>query len=76
MKILTINPLLGFEDESVKGMLDDIQKFSRQLLNQEVIGKIRRARVKTLEYFFFDDGHGPSFLDFNEIARQQLAKEF
>ncbi len=75
-KILTINPLLGFEDESVKGMLDDIQKFSRQLLNQEVIGRISRARAKTVEYLFFYDGDGPSFLDFNEIARQQLTKEF
>ena len=74
--ILTINPLSGFDDTSVKGMLDDIQKFSRQLLNQEVIGKIRRARAKTLEYLFFYDGDGPSFLDFNEIARKQLVKEF
>ena len=48
----------------------------RLLLNEEVIAKIRRARAKTLEYLFFYEGHGPSFLDFNEVARQQLAKEF
>lgn len=75
-KILTISPLFGFEDASVKGMLDDIQKFSRKLLNEKVIGKIRRARAKTIEHFFFYERHGPSYKDFNEIAQRQLSKEF
>lgn len=75
-KVLTINPLFGFEDTSVKGMLDDIQKFSRQLLNKEVIGKIRRARAKTLEQFSIDESQVSFFITFDKVARQQLAKEF
>lgn len=68
-----ITPLGGFGDAQVLGMLNDIQNFARQLLNQSTIDKIGRARVKTLEVF----GESPPSVElFSEEARRQLAEEF
>lgn len=73
---LTINPCSGFGDTSVKLMLDDIQKFSRHLMNEEIINKIGRARTRTLEPFSKYASCEPSMMDFELAARQQLAQEF
>ena len=73
---LTINPCSGFGDTSVKLMLDDIQKFSRHLMNEEIISKIGRARTRTLEQFSQYGRWGPRMVDFELAARQQLAQEF
>ena len=73
---LTINPCSGFGDTSVKLMLDDIQKFSRHLMNEEIISKIGRARTRTLEQFSKYASCEPSMMDFDLAARQQLAQEF
>ena len=75
-KHLTINPCSGFGDTSIKLMLDDIQKFSRNLMNEEIINKIGRARTRTLEQFAKYVSCEPSMVDFELAARQRLAHEF
>ena len=54
-------------------MLNDIQHFARRLLNQDVIDKIGRARVKTLEVF---GETVPTTERFAQEAQTQLAEEF
>jgi hypothetical protein len=70
---LHVSPHIGFGDAEMVGMLNDIQHFARQLLNQCTIDKIGRARVKTLEAF---GNSPPSAGHFAQEAQHQLAKEF
>lgn len=70
---LQIAPSGGFDDVAVKAMLDDIQYFSRQLLNQSTIDKIGFARAKTLEIF---GANTPRPKQFADEARRQLGEEF
>ena len=48
---LMIEPVGGYGDDEVKGMLDDIQTYSRRLLEVESINRIGLARRATLETF-------------------------
>ncbi len=69
---LVILPKDGYGDEALLGMLDDIQRFSRKLLDQRVIDRIGRARSRMLARF---EGQSPAIDCFAEEARRQLAKE-
>ena len=72
-RALRVEPIGGFGDAEVLGMLDDIQHFSRRLLHQTVIDKIGKARSKTLIAL----GESPPIAEnFAEEARRQLAREF
>ncbi len=63
----------NFSDSKVLGILNDIQHFARQLMHQNTIEKIGRARVSTLEAF----GESPPSAElFAQEARRQLAEEF
>lgn len=68
-----IDPLGGYGDAEVLNMLNDIQQFSRRLLNQSVINKIGRARLRTLDTF---GNHPPTDECFANEASRQLAEEF
>lgn len=70
---LQIAPPGDFDDVAVKAMLDDIQYFSRQLMNQSTIDKIGCARAKTLEVF---GANAPTPQQFCDEARRQLGEEF
>ena len=66
-----IEPLGGFGDASIKGMLDDIQIFARRLMDQRVINKFGRARSKTLAALPKD----PAVSQLAEEAGRQLRAE-
>ena len=69
---LRITPT-GFRDAEIIGMLNDIQAFSRRLLQQATIDKIGMARARTLDAL----GDIPPTADrFFEEAKYQLDKEF
>lgn len=51
-------------------MLNDIQRFARQLLNQSTIDKIGHASAETLNIF---GSHKPVAENFAHEARRQLA---
>lgn len=70
---LTIAPRNGFSDTALLGMLTDIQRVARSLLNQSVIDRIGRARSRVLQTF---DESPPSADSFAQEARTQLAAEF
>ena len=70
---LHIAPQGEYSDMDVLGMLNDIQRFSRRLLNQSTIDKIGRARGKTLEAFGEFPPHAERFA---QEARHQLREEF
>lgn len=72
---LNIVPIGGFGDAEILGMLNDIQSFSRQLLNQTTIKKIGRSRANTLRTFC-NYKIGPSDEDFAAEAARQLTIEF
>jgi hypothetical protein len=48
---LRIAPLGGYGDTEVLGMLNDIQRCSRRLLNQDIIDSVGRARERTIKVF-------------------------
>lgn len=62
-----------FTDAQVLGMLDDIQRVSRRLLDQDTIDRIGRARTRTLKAFrtWPPDEHR-----FAAEAMRQLEEEF
>ncbi len=66
---LSIEPAGGYDDAAVKAMLDDIQLFARQLLNQSTINNIGFARTRTLEAF---SSYKPSPERFADEAKRQL----
>jgi hypothetical protein len=66
---LSIEPAGGFDDAAVKAMLDDIQLFARQLLNQSTINNIGFARTRTLETF---SSNKPTPERFADEAKRQL----
>jgi hypothetical protein len=70
---VSIRPLGEFSNINTLGMLNDIQHFARQLLNQTTITKIGRARSRTLATF---GKRGPNTRDFADEATRQLAEEF
>jgi hypothetical protein len=59
-----------YDDESVFGLLDDIQRFARRLLNVTVIEKIGHARTATLSKFVLE----PAIEDFSSEAAKQLSR--
>ena len=69
---LEILPIGGYGDDELLGMLENIQRFSRSLLDQNLIDRIGRARDRTLAWF---GDQSPAIDDFAEEARRQLAKE-
>jgi hypothetical protein len=62
-----------FNDAQVLGMLDDIQRVSRRLLDQDTIDRISRARARTLATFRTSP---PDVYRFAAEARRQLEVEF
>lgn len=70
---LTIHPMNGYGDESVTLMLDDIRQHARQLLDNELIARLGRARRSTL-LFFSQNGQGPAIDEFAEEANRHLAE--
>ncbi len=62
-----------FTDAQVLGMLDDIQRVSRRLLDQDTIDRIGRARTRTLATFHTSP---PDAYRFAAEARRQLEVEF
>lgn len=63
-----------FTDSQVLGMLDDIQRVSRRLLDQDTIDRIGRARTRTLKAF--RTWPPPDEHRFAAEARCQLEVEF
>jgi hypothetical protein len=63
-----IEPLGGFGDAAIKGILDDTQIFARHLMDQNVISKVGRARSKTLAALPYE----PTVSQFEEEAGRQL----
>jgi hypothetical protein len=72
---LTIRPANGYGDESVTLMLDDIRRCARTFLDNELIGRIARARGETLRTFP-RGAAGPTIDDFAEEAARRLGGEF
>ncbi len=66
-----IEPLGGFGDASINGMLDDMQIFARRLMDQRIIGKVGLARSKTLAALPYE----PTVSQLAEEARRQLRAE-
>lgn len=65
-----INPAGDFNDETTLGMLNDIQKFARTLLNKGLIDRIGVARKRTIAAF--GENRPASDADFSEIAQREL----
>lgn len=70
---VSIVPAGEYCDANVLGMLHDIQRYSRQLLDQPTIAKIGRARSRTLAEFGM---RAPTAGDFAQVAERHLAEEF
>lgn len=70
---VAIEPQGEYCDAEILKMLDDIQHFSRLLLNQIVIDKIGRSRTRTLEVFGSSE---PTPDSFAKEARRQLVEAF
>jgi hypothetical protein len=68
--IRSINNL--YDDESLNGLLDDIQRFARRLLDMTVIEKIGRARAATLATFGSQE---PPLEEFAAEAYIQLSNQ-
>jgi hypothetical protein len=60
-----------YDDASLLGLMDDIQRFARRLLDMNVIEKIGCARAMTLEKFGLQE---PNIDDFAVEAERQLAR--
>ncbi len=69
-RIRSINNL--YDDASLLGLMDDIQRFARRLLDMTVIEKIGCARSMTLAKFGLDE---PNIEDFAFEAVNQLSKQ-
>lgn len=74
---LEILPINGYGDDELLGMLNDIQRFARCLLDQRTIDRIGRARKKTLaaipgSVFSSWRWLPPSLDEFANEARKQL----
>ena len=70
---LHIQPLGGWGDAEVLGMLNDIQHFARRLLHQRTIDTIGHARQRTMTEF---GNLPPDSKRFSEVAMHQLTTEF
>jgi hypothetical protein len=71
-QIRSINNL--YDNASLLGLMDDIQRFARRLLDMTVIEKIGSARLATLAKFGPEEPHIEDF--FAEAASQLLKKAF
>ncbi len=70
---LHIQPLGGWGDAEVLGMLNDIQHVARRLLHQRTIDTIGHARQRTMTEF---GNLPPDSKRFSEVAMHQLTTEF